>query len=55
MGAKLYLIIGLGCASLATTMAASSKRSVEPQQKEAEVADRLNKRTKNNLNKSIIN
>ena len=50
MGAKLYLILGLGCASLATTMAAS----VEPQQKEAEVADRLNKRTKNNLNKTII-
>ena len=43
MGAKLYLILGLGCVSLATALAASAKLAVD---KEAEVAKRLDKRTK---------
>ena len=44
MVAKLYLILGLGCVSVATSLAASATRPVEPQQKEAQVAERLNKR-----------
>ena len=46
MGAKLYLILGLGCVSLATSLAASAKLAVD---KEAEVAKRLDKRTKQSL------
>ena len=44
MVAKSYLILGLGCVSVATSLAASATRPVEPQQKEAQVAERLNKR-----------
>ena len=44
MVAKLYLILGIGCVSAATSLAASATRPVEPQQKEAQVVERLNKR-----------
>ena len=49
MGAKLYLLIGLGCAILSSSSAASAKRPVEPKDKEVEVANRLNKRTKQSI------